>query len=135
MSENAKKIKAQVPAKPYEPTPQERAVTETYVARREEMVSSPRLKVSKKGNVVEVAPDHPDMLTSAHLLMQALGTTDPCFLRGLLYQVQIIIAPLPSSLNRSRQRASKGLHVCRKWAPMNTKSEHRDINAPHHPHS
>jgi hypothetical protein len=59
----------------------------------------------------------------------------PCFLRGLLYQVQIIIAPLPSSLNRSRQRASKGLHVCRKWAPMNTKSEHRDINAPHHPHS
>ena len=74
-------------AKPYEPTPQERAVMEAYLARKKETPPSPRMKVSKKGDVSQISPDHPEEAIGDLLLMRALGTTDPDFLYGLLGQL------------------------------------------------
>jgi len=47
-------------AKPYEPTPRERAALEAYLARKRETAPAPRMKVSEKGGVPQVSPDHPE---------------------------------------------------------------------------
>ena len=44
--------------KPYEPTPQERAAMEAYLAHRREEPPAPRMKVSEKGGVPQLSPDH-----------------------------------------------------------------------------
>ncbi len=74
-------------AKSYEPTPQERAAMEAYLARTKETPPSPRVKVSMKGDVVQTSPDHPDQLIGRALLMEALGTSDPSFWEGILGQL------------------------------------------------
>ncbi len=47
-------------AKPYEPTPEERVAVEAMAARKKELPVAPRMKVSEKGGVAQVLPDHPD---------------------------------------------------------------------------
>ncbi len=73
--------------KPYEPTPEERAVMEAYLARRRETTPAPRMKVSKKEGVPQLSLDHPEPALGQILLMKALGTTSVDFLDGLLKQL------------------------------------------------
>jgi len=72
---------------PYEPTPHERAAAEAYFARKEKSLPSPRMKVSMKGDVATISPDHPDAGIGHLLLMKALGTTESDFIDGLLAQL------------------------------------------------
>jgi hypothetical protein len=74
-------------AKPYKPTPHECASIESYLARRKETPPAPRMKVSKKGRSPQISPDHPEPALGQVLLMQALGTRDGDFLKGLLSQL------------------------------------------------
>src|SRR5215831_274708 len=68
-------------AKPYEPTPEERAAREAVRARRKR---TPRLKVSVEGRVANLRVDHQNQSYGQLLLMNALGTSDPCFHEGIL---------------------------------------------------
>ncbi len=74
-------------AKPHEPTAQERTAMESYLARTKMTPPAPRVKVSMKGEVAQTSLDHPDPLIGRALLMEALGTTDPSFLEGILGQI------------------------------------------------
>jgi hypothetical protein len=74
-------------AKPYEPTPNERAVAEAYFARKKKSPPSPRRKVSMQGDVATISPDHPEAGIGHLLLMKALGTTESDFIDGLLAQL------------------------------------------------
>ena len=47
-------------AKPYEQTPEERAAVEAMAARIKDLPVAPRVKVSEKGGVAQLSPDHPD---------------------------------------------------------------------------
>jgi hypothetical protein len=73
--------------KPYEPTPHERVAVKAHLARYKEKPPAPRIKVSEKEGVTEIAPDHPDLAVGNALLMRALGTTDAYFTDGLLGQL------------------------------------------------
>ena len=73
--------------KPYEPTPEEQVIVEAMAARIKEWAVTPRVKVSEKGGVVQLLPDHPDFAVGHILLMEALGTTELDFLNGLLGQL------------------------------------------------
>ena len=72
---------------PYEPTPYERAAMVAYVARKKEKPLAPRMKVSVKGGVAQIAPDHPEAAVAHVLLMEAIGAKDLDFLDGLLKQL------------------------------------------------
>lgn len=74
-------------AKIYEPTPEEQVVVEAMAARIKEWAVTPRVKVSEKGGVVQLLPDHPDFAVGHILLMEALGATELEFLNGLLRQL------------------------------------------------
>ena len=77
-------------AKPYEPTPNECAAAEAYLARRKATPHSPRLRVLKNNGTTEISPDHPEPALGLILLMEALGTTDPDFVNGLLGQLAAV---------------------------------------------
>jgi hypothetical protein len=83
MTEKANKAKPKNLTKPYEATPSERAAAEACFARKEKSRPSPRRKVSMKGDVATISPDHPEPEIGQSLLMEALGTVDPYFLDGL----------------------------------------------------
>jgi hypothetical protein len=87
MTGKASKAKPKILANSYEPTPQERVAAEAYVARKKEKPLAPRMKVSEKGGVYQVAPDHPEAEVAQVLLMEAIGTRDCDFLDGLLKQL------------------------------------------------
>jgi hypothetical protein len=70
-----------------EPTPQERLIAKAPLARSKENPAAPRVKVSEKDGVAQIAPDHVDLAVGQALLMRALGTTDPYFADGLLCQL------------------------------------------------
>jgi len=72
---------------PYEPTPYERAAMVAYFARKKEKPLAPRMKVSEKGGVIQIAPDHPEAAVAHVLLMEAIGAKDLDFLDGLLKQL------------------------------------------------
>jgi hypothetical protein len=75
-------------AKPYEPTPGERLLMESYFARQAQTPAAPRLKVSDDSSgATQIAPDHPDPRMAQALLMEALATTDPCFVVGFIAQL------------------------------------------------
>lgn len=76
-----------VPEREYEPKPPERAALQRYYDRQKEAPRAPRLKISEKDGVPSTAIDHPDSTVGWVLLMQALGTSDPDFLDGLIRQV------------------------------------------------
>ncbi len=90
---NAKRATAQrtpkrkAVTKPYEPTPQERAAMEAYLARKRETAPAPRMKVSEKRGVAHTMIDHPEPALGTVLLMDALGACDTDFLSGLLGQL------------------------------------------------
>ena len=72
---------------PYEPTPFECKTLEAYRARNKEKPFPPRMKVSQKGGVVTIAPNHPVPAIAHARLAAALGTRDGDFLSGLLKQL------------------------------------------------
>jgi hypothetical protein len=73
-------------AKPkYEPTSQELTAIKKFVARNTAK-PAPRLKVGKEKGA-GIALDHPHQLSGQALLMDALGTADVDFYRGLLDQL------------------------------------------------
>jgi hypothetical protein len=87
MSEKERKVETKNLTNPYEPTPHERAVAKAYFARKEKSVPSPRMKVSMKGDVATISPDHPDAGIGHLLLMETLGASEPDFIDGLLGQL------------------------------------------------
>jgi hypothetical protein len=87
MSEKERKVETKNLTNPYEPTPHERAVAKAYFAQKEKSVPSPRMKVSMKGDVATISPDHPDAGIGHLLLMETLGTTESDFIDGLLAQL------------------------------------------------
>jgi hypothetical protein len=87
---SAKSAAPSVPAKPYEPTPKEQATLDAFKARRAARAPSPYMKVSRKGNVVELAPDHPDRETAQTIMMESLGSADSDFVDGLLAQAGLL---------------------------------------------
>ena len=75
-------------AKPYEPTPGERLLMESYFARQAQTPAAPKLKVSDdRSGATEVSPDHPDPRMGLSLLAEALATTDVSFVVGLISQL------------------------------------------------
>jgi hypothetical protein len=56
-------------------------------ARKKEKPLAPRMKVSEKGGVTQIAPDHPEAAVAHVLLMEATGAKDLDFLDGLLMQL------------------------------------------------
>src|SRR5215217_2500526 len=87
---SAKSAAPSVPAKRYEPTPNEQAALDAFKARQAARAPSPHLKVSGKGNVAELAPDHPDRETAQTIMMESLGSADSDFVDGLLAQAGLI---------------------------------------------
>jgi hypothetical protein len=76
MSGKTKKTETKDLVTPYEPTPYERAAVVAYVARKKEKPLAPRMKVSEKGGVTQIASDHPEAAVAHVLLMEAIGTKD-----------------------------------------------------------
>ncbi len=74
-------------AKPYEPTPRECAAVKASFAKQEEKTPAPRVKIEIEEGLLNIRPDHPMPSVGIRLLMEATGTTDPTFLRALLYQL------------------------------------------------
>ncbi len=52
--------------KPYEQTPEERVAVESMAARIKDLPVAPRVKVSEKGGVAQLSPDHPDFRGRAY---------------------------------------------------------------------
>ncbi len=91
-SATARKKLAGAVAKPYEPTPgeptpHERTSMDALIAEAKETPYPPRMKVTKNDGVARIEVDHPTPAVGLALLMNALGTTDPSFLDGLLGQL------------------------------------------------
>ena len=97
------------PEKPrYQPTDRELAAMRKCLDRAYAQ-PAPRLKATKNGGATTVELDHPDATVGAALLAEALGTTDPDFVEGLLKQ--IVDAPLRTdSLTRSSSTS------CSRWS-------------------
>ena len=70
-------------AKPYEPTPDERAAEEAVRSRKK----TPRVKVSRRKGVVNLSLDCPEESYEKFLLMEALGTSEPDFAAEFLPQL------------------------------------------------
>ncbi len=87
MAKTSTKQKRKAVAKVYEPTEAEQATLEAFLAREKEKPPGPKLKVSKKGGATHIASDHPDVKVGITLLMESLGTTDPCFYDGFIEQL------------------------------------------------
>jgi hypothetical protein len=67
---------------PYEPSPRERPILETYLQNLAD--AAPRMKVVDGDTVT---PDHPEPAVGQVLLMSALGTTDHDFFGGIVRQL------------------------------------------------
>jgi hypothetical protein len=74
-------------ASPYEPTPRDREAMAAYFARKNARKPSPRMTVTKKKGVAEIAVAHPRPGIGQALLMEALGTGDLDFSDGLIRQL------------------------------------------------
>ena len=74
-------------ANPYAPAPNERASMDALIAEAKETPFPPRIKVTKNDGVARFEVDHPNQAVGFALIMNALGTTDPSFLDGLLVQL------------------------------------------------
>ena len=82
-----RKAKSEGVAKPYEPSPHERAAIGAFSANGKKAPRAPRMKVSEKDGVRKIAPDHPEPAVAHILLMNALGTSDLDFLNGIVTQL------------------------------------------------
>lgn len=74
-------------AKPYQPTPEERAAVAAHLARKKQKPPAPRIKLSEQGGAIQISTDHPKPPLGQVLVMQALGTTDTDFFNGLMGQL------------------------------------------------
>jgi hypothetical protein len=74
-------------ANPYEPTPRDREAMAAYFARKNARKPSPRMTVTKKKGVAEIALTHPRPDIGQALLMEALGTANLDFSDGLIRQL------------------------------------------------
>src|SRR5260370_39217404 len=83
-------------AKPYEPTPGERLLIESYFDRQAQTPAVPRLKVSDDSSAAtEIAPDHPDPRMGPTPRPESLASNDPSVVVG-------VIAQLPGAGTRRR---------------------------------
>jgi hypothetical protein len=82
-----KKREPQARKAKYRPTLREQTAIAEHVARRAAETPAPRLKMLKGEQVQTISPDHPDEVVASALLMEALGTADYDFGRGLLHQL------------------------------------------------
>jgi hypothetical protein len=80
-------------AKPYEPTPEERAALAAYFDEKKQRPPAPRIKLTEKNGTIEVSTDHPMPPLGNALIMRALATADPAFLDGLLSQLVNVGSP------------------------------------------
>jgi hypothetical protein len=82
-----KVVGAQV-AKRYEPTPQERAMMDAYLARHDGANQCPDVKVAERNEgISEITIDHADPHIGMVLLMRALGTSAAAFYTTLIPQL------------------------------------------------
>ena len=79
--------------KPYEPTPRDHEAMEAHFARCRERMPAPRLKVTEKKGVTQVATDHPDPKVGQSLLLESLGTADHDFLDGVIQNLANVGSP------------------------------------------
>jgi hypothetical protein len=82
-----KLVKMGALAKPCELSPEEECHLRSHVERRSHRTVAPRIKASMKGGALSTAPDHPNEAIGLVLLMEALGTADPDFFTGLVWQL------------------------------------------------
>ena len=82
-----KNAEAKVPAKPYEPTSQERDALEAQFDRRRKRKPAPSMRVSMTTDGARVSVDHVNEAVGNTLLMESLGTADLDFLNGVLGQL------------------------------------------------
>jgi hypothetical protein len=82
-----KKLEPQATIAKYQPTLREQAVLAQQAARRAAESPAPRLKMPEDERRPTISPDHPDQVLGCALLMEALGTADSDFARGLLQQL------------------------------------------------
>ena len=87
----------------YMPMPHERATAAAYLARQKEAPPAPKVKVTKKGGVPTIIPDHPEPGIGDLLLMESLGTKDVAFYSGLVSQ-------LANAGSQGREIDEKGLN-------------------------
>jgi hypothetical protein len=76
-----------LPAQRYTPPAAERHALEEQAARKRKRRPCPSLKFARSGPELNIAIDHPDRDTGFALIMQALGSTDPDFVDGLITQL------------------------------------------------
>jgi hypothetical protein len=67
----------------YQPTAQERIKLQAQEARKH-AATAPRLKIGTRAGLPNIEPDHSDSKVGSALLMEAIGTCDPDFTRGLI---------------------------------------------------
>jgi hypothetical protein len=87
MSGNESNLTGSALQRSYEPTTHDRVVAKASLAQSKDNPPGPRVKVSQKDGVTQVAPDHLDPEVGRALLMRALATTDAYFADGLLRQL------------------------------------------------
>ncbi|MCV0395906.1 MAG: hypothetical protein K5872_06580 [Rhizobiaceae bacterium] len=87
-----KQVRGKPPAKKYEPTPRELRALSAQENRRQQRQPSPRMKVTRKGSVQQIAPDHADNDTAFLLLMESLGTSSVDFASSIIAQLAAIEA-------------------------------------------
>jgi hypothetical protein len=83
----AAKKAVKLPAKAYEPTPQEREVVDAYRARVRGKAAVPAITVGEGKDLGTLDFDHPDKAVAACLLSKAVGADDLDFLGGILIQL------------------------------------------------
>jgi hypothetical protein len=83
----AKSVEGKQLDKPYERTPFEQRVMESYKAKHKEKPLAPSLKVVERDGKPEVVPDHTEPGIANMRIAEALGTRDFDFLNGLLTQL------------------------------------------------
>jgi hypothetical protein len=74
----------------YEPTPRDREAMAAYFARKDARKPSPRMTVTNKKGVAELAVAHPRPEIGQALLMEALGIGDLDFWDGLVRQLAVV---------------------------------------------
>ena len=83
----AAKKAVKLPAKAYEPTPQEREVVDAYRASVRGKAAVPAITVGEGKDLGTLDFDHPDKAVAACLLSKAVGADDLDFLGGILIQL------------------------------------------------
>ena len=87
MTGKARQAKTKDLVKSYEPTSRELTALEAHTTRQEEAPPAPRMVVTQSDGAPIISPDHPELQVGSALLMEALGTSDGDFARGLILQL------------------------------------------------